>query len=745
MARVGKKACFVLLVMLAASPAASSATWTPRPSADANVIPGQYIVVYKGSAESVRAETNARERKLGFDSDLRYRHALKGFTGELTPGQVRALQHDPEVAYVTPDRVMRASSYVPAAAGEQVPIGVRRIRAGTSTTVEHASGIGVAVLDSGVDLTHPDLNVSHGINCVTPGAPADDDNGHGTHVAGTIAAKNNGAGVVGVSPGTKIWAVKVLDAAGDGSLASIICGLDWVTANKASKNIEVLNMSFSGLGDPVEPCATTTDPMHKALCRVTGAGVLSVVAAGNSGWDFDYPPEPELPAAYAEVLTVTAIADSDGKGGRAGAAPSCDPLEADDYPATFSNFALAYGSSSHTIAAPGVCVLSTWPTNLSASGYEVASGTSMAAPHVAGIAALCENHDGHSGYCAGRPIREVILELQRNGNLLTQMGGYGFELDPRHEALNQGYYFGYLTGILDSDPPETWISAGPSGATRSTDATFDFGSGTAASFECRLDGSAWTACAAHQEFSGLADALHALAVRAIDGSGYADPSPETRVWTVDTASPDTSIDSGPATQTSSRGATFTFTSSEAGSRLTCRLDKGDWRECASPRTVRRLSEGSHRLSVVAIDIAGNRDHSPAEYRWKVVPRVARIQSHLTASLDAVANRLRELGLAKLLKRRSFVAKGIEVLTPGRLGVALSGTPEGGAGVARKAVLAKGSRTVARAGSYALKLKPTRMGRRLLRRDLRAKGTLRLKFRDSLGRAATSSRSVALHR
>ena len=736
MVRVGKKACFVLLLMLTASPVAPATAFTPRPSADANVIPGQYIVVYKASAESVRAETNARERELGFDSDLRYRHALKGFTGELGPGQVRALRKDPEVAYVAPDRIMHASLLAPAAGGEQVPIGVRRIGAATSTTVEHSSGIGVAVLDSGVDLTHPDLNVANGTNCVTPGAPADDDNGHGTHVAGTIAAKNNGAGVVGVAPGTKIWAVKVLDAAGNGSVSSIVCGLDWVTANETSKNIEVLNMSLGGPGDPVEPCSTTTDPLHKAVCRVTGTGVLSVVAAGNDGWDFDYAPQPDVPAAYMEVLTVTAMSDSDGKGGRVGGAPSCDPLESDDFPATFSNFALAYGSSSHTIAAPGVCITSTWPMNLSASGYAVASGTSMAAPHVAGIAALCENHDGHSGECAGKPIREVMEQLQDEGNILTQLGGFGFELDPRHEVLGQPGYFGYLTGRLDRDAPQTLIAGGPMGATRWPDATFVFQTNQGNRFDCRLDGSAWTPCASYQQFPGLADGQHALAVRAIDGAGNADPSPEIRAWTVDTASPDTAIDAGPAPETRSRAASFKFSSTEPGSHMTCKLDTGAWGECASSRTVRRLSAGSHMLSVAAIDVAGNRDHSPAKHAWTVVPGVARIQSSLAADVDGVANRLRRFGIAKLVNRHAFVATGIEALVPGRLAVALK---------ARSPVLAKGARSVAAPGRYAIRVRLTRAGRRLLRHDRRAKVSLRIKFRDPLGRTTTASGLVATRR
>src|SRR5204862_6830892 len=124
-------------------------------------------------------------------------------------------------------------------------------------------------------------------NCNRSGQTARDDNGHGTHVAGTIAARNNGAGVVGVAPATKLYAVKVVNAQGSGTDAQVICGIDWVTANAATLGIKVANMSLGGPGADDGNCGNTNaDALHRAICNSVAAGVTYVVAAGNSSEDF---------------------------------------------------------------------------------------------------------------------------------------------------------------------------------------------------------------------------------------------------------------------------------------------------------------------------------------------------------------------------------------------------------------------------------------------------------------------------
>ena len=415
-------------------------------AADADVVAGSYIVVYNQQAGSVGAATDAREAALGFRTTHRYRSALNGFSAELTDGQVNALESDPAVDFVQADRVVHATDFVPRVAGEPTPpTGIRRIVAAKANLVREKAQDNVAVIDTGINLSHPDLNAVNGKDCVAPGTTAEDENGHGTHVSGTIGAKNNGSGVTGVAPNTKIYAVRVLNAAGQGTFAQIICGIDWVSANAASKDIEVANMSLGGtLGGPQSACPGTSDALHLAICNATdaGTGVTFVVAAGNSGYDYDFAPNPDVPAAYKEVLTVTALSDSDGKPGALGPAPSCRTGEMDDAPATFSNFAATAAGEKHTIAAPGVCITSTWLSG----GYNTISGTSMASPHMAGVAALCHGETGSAdGPCKAKtPAQNISYLRNQAANYNNAHLTYGFLGDPNHTPL-ANVYFGFLT------------------------------------------------------------------------------------------------------------------------------------------------------------------------------------------------------------------------------------------------------------------------------------------------------------
>ena len=536
------------------APSASAA----RLSQD-GIIDDSYIVVFKDSAGAATTETSSREQQLGFRSKHRFRRALKGFSATLSPGQVSQLRRDPEVDFVSRNRRVRASAVVGLAAGDSAPSGVRRILAGSPTTSREASGTNVAVIDTGINLSHPDLNAADGTDCIDPGTPADDGNGHGTHVAGTIAAENDGAGVVGVAPGTKTYAVRVLDDAGNGSTASVVCGIDWVTANSAALGIRVANMSLGGPGPPVQPCATTTDAEHAAICNSTAAGVNFVVAAGNSGWDFDFPTEPDVPAAYPEVLTVTAVADSDGSSGGAGPAPSCRLAETDDTPASFSNYALTTAGKAHTIAAPGVCIASTWNTG----GYNTISGTSMASPHMAGVVARCIDEGGVSGPCSIRTPAEVITYLRGQAAAYAAANpGYGFTGDA---SSGNPTFYGFMTGpFSDADaPPHTAITSGPSGLTGSPSATFEFTSTRAGStFECKLDLGAWQACTSPKAYTGLSGGEHTFGVRATDQNGLTDPTEATRTWTVSLAEA-----AGSAAGTTSGGSTTTTPTPPAKAKL----------------------------------------------------------------------------------------------------------------------------------------------------------------------------------
>jgi subtilisin family serine protease len=556
---------------------AASLTFCVAPTASAagpargEAIDDSYIVVYERSAGPVSTETAGRERRLGFKSRHRFQRTLEGFSATLSPRQVERLRGDPEVDFVAENRRVRAAGSVPLVGADAAPTGVRRILAGSATTARQASGVKVAVIDTGIKLSHPDLNTAGGTNCISPGSSADDDNGHGTHVAGTIAAENDGSGVVGVAPGTKTYAVKVLDANGDGSTASVVCGIEWVTANHAGLNIDVANMSLGGTGPPVSSCASTTDPQHLAICNSTAAGVNYVVAAGNSGWDFDYPPIPDVPAAYPQVLTVSALTDSDGAAGGLGAGPSCDSSETDDTPASFSNYALTAAGEAHTIAAPGVCIRSTW----SNGGYATISGTSMASPHMAGVLARCLDEGSVSGPCSTKTPAEVITYLRDQAQSYNGADpGYGFVGDPNSPGAA---YYGFLTGpFSEADaPPHTSISSGPSGTTSVGSAGFEFTSNAPGStFECKLDQGAWQPCTSPKSFTGLSAGGHTFSVRATDPEGDTDPTPATRVWTVASAAAAPTGGGSTPTDASAIAPTAPARANLAGARRTIRVRRG---------------------------------------------------------------------------------------------------------------------------------------------------------------------------
>ncbi len=232
----------------------------------------------------------------------------------------------------------------PAAPGETIPWGVDRIDADLVWTAAVGAGVKVAVIDTGIQLDHPDLidNIKGGFNAIRPNRSAKDDNGHGTHVAGTIAGIDNEIGVLGTAPGAELYAVKVLDRSGSGWISDVIEGLDWAVAN----DMDVVNMSL-GLSSDISAFGAAVD-------RVDRAGIVQVAAAGNSGGAVGYP------AAYAPVIAVSASNDADGI-------------------AYFSSF-----GPQVDLIAPGVTINSTYK----GSGYREFSGTSMASPHVAGTAAL---------------------------------------------------------------------------------------------------------------------------------------------------------------------------------------------------------------------------------------------------------------------------------------------------------------------------------------------------------------------
>jgi subtilisin len=414
---MSRRALVLALFVLLALPAAASAD--------------PYVVTLRDSVPSVGATVDALRKGMSFPApEQRYSSALKGFSAELTAGQVAKVRANPAVAFVQPDVTYSATGMQALAAGETAPPGVRRVGAATTALAHATPSAAIAVLDTGVDLANPDLDAVSGTNCVKPGTPAQDDNGHGTNVAGIAAARNTGAGVVGVAPGARIYAVKILGNRATGTLSQFLCGINWVTANAAALGIRVANMSVAGTGSDDGNCGNTNgDAEHKAICASVAAGVAYAVSAGNSAVDFAR----TIPAAYREVLTVTAITDTDGQPGGTGPA-ACTRKELDDRTGSYSSFAVSPASAAHTIAAPGTCVVSTGL----GGGSSTYTGTSQAAPHAAAAVALCQGTPAAPGPCAGLSAAAAIARVRSDaaaaatvsngfsGDLLRPLAGKAF-------------------------------------------------------------------------------------------------------------------------------------------------------------------------------------------------------------------------------------------------------------------------------------------------------------------------------
>lgn len=357
-------------------------------------IRGQYIVVLEPEAtmtsESESARMRADEvRAMAEESRTKgaeilniYEHALDGYvmkTSEnMSAGLVSELRQDPRVAFVEPDQRVHAF-------GQTIPVGVDRVDGDVSQAVS-GDGSGavdadIAILDTGIDLTHPDLNVYHEKTFVPGTSSADDDNGHGTHVAGVAAAKDNAIGVVGIAPDARLWSIKVLDSSGAGSISDIIAGIDYVTSH--SDEIDVVNLSFG--------CECSSPALDAAINNAVQAGIVFVVAAGNDHKDASS----FSPARNPNVIAVSAMTDSDGKCGGQGTSTKYGN---DDTFASFSN----YGDPIDMVA-PGVGILSTY----SDGKYAQLSGTSMAAPHVTGGIALYES--SHPGATPAQ-VRAALTE-----------------------------------------------------------------------------------------------------------------------------------------------------------------------------------------------------------------------------------------------------------------------------------------------------------------------------------------------
>ncbi len=327
----------------------------PSPN-NGRIIEGAYIIVYRTGTQT---NTYFSEARIASQSgELLQRHGIlptaikgtfvgfqRGFIGQLSRTQVAALRQDPDIALIEPDRIVAMAACITVVDTSTLSWSTRR------TGYADGTGKTAWIIDTGIAADHPDLNADLGRSrCFIEGETSvEDQNGHGTHVAGIIGAKNNRIGTLGVAAGANLVALKVLNQLGEGRISAVIKALEYVGQN--ARRGDVVNISL--VGD------TISQILDQEVIGIANKGILLAIAAGNSAKKTALVSPSRV--NHPNVFTVSAMDSSDTW-------------------ASFSN----YGGDARNVAAPGVEVLS---TSLH-GGYALMSGTSMAAPHVAGLLLL---------------------------------------------------------------------------------------------------------------------------------------------------------------------------------------------------------------------------------------------------------------------------------------------------------------------------------------------------------------------
>ncbi|MGP4072657.1 S8 family peptidase [Piscibacillus sp. B03] len=306
----------------------------------------------------------------------------------LSDGQAKGLMNHPQIETVEKDAEVQAFA-------QTTPYGVPQVQGTDAQDAGHTgNGVKVAVLDTGIDCSHEDLNVSGGHSVFDDAEnndPCYDGNGHGTHVAGTVAALDNSVGVLGVAPQADLYAVKVLNNDGSGSYAGIAEGIEWAINN----DMDVINMSLGG--------SQSSSILEDFSNLAYDEGVLVVAAAGNEGNRGGKNDSVSYPAKYDSVMAVAAVDENNQRASFSSTGPAVE------------------------ISAPGVNVLSSVPGN----SYDSYNGTSMASPHVAGVAAQV--------WAAKPGLTNVELRqlLNDTAQQLGDSNQYGNGLVQSLDAINQ--------------------------------------------------------------------------------------------------------------------------------------------------------------------------------------------------------------------------------------------------------------------------------------------------------------------
>ncbi len=389
--RASYAAVTALIALSACQPSTNEPSLSATTATNGVAVPGSYVVKYKNEnlptgrrsvsgdyqqdVKEMETYTQGLMRRIGVEletGDLLHAYVgeFSGFAAKLSASEVARLKARPEVEFVVEDRIWTLGDFWPSDGDIQAQTEAINIQAaqtapwGVARVGGAGNGVGkfAYVIDTGVDLDHPDLTVNTSLSraFIWFVRNADDDNGHGSHVAGIIAAKNNSVGVVGVAAGATIVAVKVLDKRGSGYTSDIVAGLNYV--GNTAKPGSVANLSLGGGIDVA---------LDNAVVAVANKGIFVSLAAGNS-----YKNATTFSPARANATNLFTVSATD----------------INDQFASFSNF----GNPPIDIAEPGVSILSTYKSGQ----YATLSGTSMAAPHAAGILLLRGGSLGTDGRTA---------------------------------------------------------------------------------------------------------------------------------------------------------------------------------------------------------------------------------------------------------------------------------------------------------------------------------------------------------
>ena len=408
--------------------------WTESSTIVSAQGPSHYIVTFRAGTNPTgraRAVGNA-----GAALRFNYNHVNAAAVAVPNDRALAALQSDPSVLAIVADRPVFASQKQnekgkPGGGGggtsQAVPAGVARV--GVPTATSNGNGVGVAIVDTGIDLAHADLRSpvdaysAFGDSCA-------DDEGHGTHVAGTVAALDNTIDVIGVAPNAQLYCVKVLDSTGSGSDATVMAGLDWVLANHATVQppIKVVNMSLGRPGSVGDNQA-----FHDLIISLEAAGVAVVVAAGN---DSSTEISQQIPAAYSEVIAVASTTATTGSN-------QCRFLSAPIAADTASFFSTdgagvaisAPGEDAENVSRPclisSVGILST----RRGGGTTRMSGTSMATPHVSGVVA--RYFQANPGYTVHDVRQFLTINAVKAGTAPLDSPASGYSFDGAREGIVQ--------------------------------------------------------------------------------------------------------------------------------------------------------------------------------------------------------------------------------------------------------------------------------------------------------------------